>query len=685
MRISVDWLNEFVKLDLPVSDLVKLLAMIGLVVESVEEINNDIVLEIETYANRPDTLGHLGIAREISAFLGLPLVKKTWPIIEFEKRTEDLIGVEILEELLCPRYCGLVVKDVSVGPSPDWLRQRIEAMGLKPINNVVDVTNYVLFATGQPIHAFDFSKIEGSRILIRKAKKGEQLCDLEGRMLNLNPDMLVIADASKPVAIAGVIGGEASAITSSTTEVFIESACFDPVSIRMTAKKLGISTESSYRFERGTDISFPPEAARMVASLLAQMGGLVSSGLIDVYPRPSKVKQVTLRRPRVSALLGCEVESEFIEKTLTNLGFSLKSKSKESWLVEVPSFRVDIDREADLVEEIARFYGYDRIPSVVAPAKHFELPANKKREKIRRLKTILLNQGFDEVINFSFANPEFEKVIGSQLKAIELQNPISQKASFLRTTLLSGLLETVSWNLNRGLDGVYIFEAGNIYYQEEDVFKEEIRLALAATGLFSEGGWWGSPEEADFFKLKGAIEAMFEFLRYVPFEFEAAEQPAYERNVCLEVLYKGQPLGYLGMIRREIAAHFSIDQPVYAAELDLAGLLEKQPKPFQFAAVPKFPAITRDLSILIDKKISYQEVLAVLKKLNQPYLETIELQDRFSGAPIPADKVSMTFRFRYRNPLRTLQSEEVDKIERDIVAYLRAALNIQLREGKIDN
>ena len=286
MKISLDWIREYVAVDLPRPELVDRLTMIGLVPETVEERDGDVVLDLETYANRPDTLGHLGVAREIGAALGLPLLERDWPLAELPESTAEIADVQIAAEALCPRYCGLVVRGVRVGPSPDWLRRRLEAIGLKPINNIVDVSNYVCFATAQPIHTFDFGRIGGGRIIVRKAKRGETLVDLDGRRLELAPEMLVIADETRPVALAGVIGGQASGITEATRDVFIESANFDPASIRKTAKKLGLSTDASYRFERGADIGFAPRAALMAASLLCRMGGKASRGLIDRFPRP---------------------------------------------------------------------------------------------------------------------------------------------------------------------------------------------------------------------------------------------------------------------------------------------------------------------------------------------------------------------------------------------------------------
>ena len=685
MKISLAWIREFVAVDLPRQDLVDKLTMIGLVADTVEEKEGDAVLDLETYANRPDTLGHLGVAREIGAMLGLPLIEKSWPLVELAQATTDIANVQISSETLCPRYCGLVVRDVPVGPSPDWLTQRLEAVGLRPINNIVDVSNYVLFATAQPIHTFDFGKIGGGRIIVRKAKRGETLVDLDGRTLELDTDMLVIADESRPVALAGVIGGQASGITDATRDVFIESATFDPVSIRKTAKKFGLSTDASYRFERGADVGFAPQAALMAASLLTQMGGKASRGIIDVYPRPHKPKSLRLRLRRIADLLGVDIPEAFVEEVLGRLGFRLGTTHKGTWRVEVPTFRVDVGREADLIEEVARFYGYDRIPSAFTPVDFFDLNVNRKRERLAKIRQTLLGQGLDEVINWSFADPEQEAAAASGLQPVAVQNPISNRASVLRTTLIPGLLENVAWNLNRGLEGVHVFELGNVHYWEGDKPREELRLGLLSTGLLPGAGWASPSTETDFFVLKGAFEALAEALRLEPVAFEEKAHPSFEPGRALALKVKGQEVGCLGVLRAALTAVFSVDRTVYAAEIDLAAMFGKTPKPFQVSPVPKFPGAIRDLSFLLGRDISYQEVVRIVAKLNLPLLEGFDLRDRFSGPSIPADKVSLTVRLRFRHPQRTLVAEEVDRIEQEITGHLKAALNIQLREGKIDN
>ncbi|MEE9390383.1 MAG: phenylalanine--tRNA ligase subunit beta, partial [Candidatus Aminicenantaceae bacterium] len=367
MEISLNWIKDYVKVNVSLPKLIDKLNMIGLMVESWEETEDDIILDIETYANRPDTLGHLGIARELAAGFGLPLKEMEWPLTETEQKTSDIVDIQIWDEDLCPRYCGIVVRDIQVGASPEWLRKRIEAMGSKSVNNVVDVTNYVLFSTAHPIHAFDLAKLAGGKVIIRKAKAGEILKSLEGEDIKLSPEMLVIADKEKPVALAGVIGGEESAVGEATRDVFIESAYFDPVSVRKTGKKTAIQTDASYRFERGADVSFPPHAALMAASLLTRFGGKSTKGIIDVYPKPGKNKTIVLRHNRISKLLGLDIDEDFTFRTLSSLGFQAENQQQGVWQVKIPFFRIDIEREVDLIEEVARFYGYDKIPTDIPP------------------------------------------------------------------------------------------------------------------------------------------------------------------------------------------------------------------------------------------------------------------------------------------------------------------------------
>ncbi len=681
MRISLNWLKDFIDVDLSVSRLIDTLNRIGMLVDSWEGKEGDVFLELETYANRPDTLGHMGVARELGVALDLPLKKQDWPLIEVDENTSDNIDIEIYENDLCPRYCGMVVKGVKVGPSPEWLSERIEAMGLSPINNVVDVSNYVLFATAQPIHMFDISKLAGRKILIRKAKKEEPFRSLEGEDFRLSPDMLVIADEQKPVALAGVIGGEHSAVTEVTRDILIECAFFDPASIRKTVKKIGIQTDASYRFERGADISFPPRAALMAASLLTGFGGKATKGILDVFPKPRKNKTVMLRQSRVSELLGVDIKGHFIVETLNKLEFSLAKKQQGIWQVQVPHFRIDIEREADLVEEIARFYGYENIPSQFPPLTAVEPPPDPRKRQIRRLRQALFHSGFDEVVNYSFADPENEEKFQIKRKAITIRNPVSTKASLLRTTLLEGLLENVVWNLNRGTDGIHIFEVGNIYFWDDNVCCEQLSLGIVTVGLLGMNNWQQPRRQTNFFHLKGACEAIFSLLRYEPLVFSPGHHPSLEKESALSILLKGKKVGCIGTVRNDICRFFSIKETVWAAELNLNGIFQKQPRSFEYIPVIKYPKVIRDISFIADRKISYQEIKQTLEELSVPNLERFELYDRFTGASIPKGKVSLSFRFLYHHPQRTLLAEEVDGPQEKIIKALSSKFGFQLREG----
>jgi phenylalanyl-tRNA synthetase beta chain len=681
MRISKNWLKDFIDVDLSVSRLIDTLNTIGLLVDSWEERGDDVLLELETYANRPDTLGHLGVARELAAALDLPLKEQNWPLSELDELSSDSVDIEIYDDDLCPRYCGIVVKGVDVGPSPEWLADKVEAMGLSPINNVVDVSNYVLFTTAQPIHMFDLSKLAGRKIIVRKAKKGEPFRSLEGEDVSLSPEMLVIADEQKPVALAGVIGGENSAVTETTRDILIESAHFDPVSVRKTGKETGIQTDANYRFERGSDISFPPKAALMAASLLTEFGGKAAKGIVDVFPKPKKNKTVMLRQRRVRELLGVDIKSNFIAEILSKLEFQLDKKPKGVWKVLVPHFRIDIEREADLVEEIARFYGYENIPSHFPPLTAMEPPPDPKKQQILRSRQALLHYGFDEVVNYSFSDPENEEKIRGGWKAIAIRNPISTKASLLRTTILEGLLENVVWNLNRGADGVHIFEVGNIYFWDNSTCREELSLSIVSAGYLGMNSWQEERIPTGFFHLKGACEALFAMLRYEPVVFMPGEHPSLEKDSSLSIRLKGKEVGCIGKVRKDICDFFAIKETVWAAELNLNEVFQTQPKPFEYIPVIKYPKVVRDISFIADQQVSYEEIKQSLEELSLPNLERFELYDRFTGVSIPKGKVSLSFRFLYHHPQRTLLADEVDGFQEKIIKTLSSRFGFQLREG----
>jgi phenylalanyl-tRNA synthetase beta chain len=682
MKISLNWLREYVDVEIPRDDLLARLTMIGLICEEwTETPDGDTIFDIETYANRPDTLGHLGIAREISVMTGFPLKERIHPVVELPARTSEIVDVKVLDEDLCLRYTGYVVKGVKVGPSPEPIRKKIEAMGLKPINNVVDASNVVLFATGHPIHTFDLAKVSGGRVIVRRARRGEILRTLDGRDASLGPDMLVIADEKNPIAVAGVIGGEASGITEATRDVFIESAVFDPASIRRTRKALEIQTDASYRFERGVDIGSAPEAAAMAASLLCSFGGRVSKELTDIYPKPRKPKDVVLRSRRTAELLGIFIPDEFIEKTLADLGFSTKPSAKGAWRVTVPLFRVDVEREADLIEEIARFYGYDKIPVVIPPLEVLE-PTPSDRNRIERLSQQLFHFGFNEVVNASFADPEKESVLGTALQPVALRNPFSVHAAIMRTTLLGGMLENLRHNQNHGTEAVSIFEIGKIFHRtEEGEGAEALTLGLLSSGPLELPQWSRPAAAANFHHVKGALESALETLRYTALVFEPTEYPSFESGSALAIASKGERIGLLGRVREPILRTYGVTGPVFAAEIALGFLLEKQAGMFAYEPPPKVPAIVRDLSFFVGPGVAYQDIKTAVERAVVPFLESFDVIDRYDGPNNPPGFASLSMRFVYRNPQATLLAEEADKSEQKILKMLKTAFSIQLRKG----
>jgi phenylalanyl-tRNA synthetase beta chain len=544
----------------------------------------------------------------------------------------------------------------------------------------VDVSNYVLFSTAQPIHTFDLAKLEGGEIIVREAFKGERLISLEGNDISLTPEMLVIADKKKPVALAGIIGGEETAVSDSTTDIFIESACFDPVSIRKTAKKIGVQTDASYRFERGADISFLPQAAMMTASLLAQFGGKTTKSLVDVFPNPKNEKSVVLRHHRIKELLGLDIEEEFITRTIAMLGFSINQQQQKIWQIKVPSFRIDIEREADIIEEIARFYGYEKIPLTLPPLKELELDMDLERVRINELRRIMFHSGYDEVVNFSFNDPAKEVVLKSGKVPVPIRNPISTVASLLQTTLIGGLLENVAWNINRGADRVLIFEVGKTYFSQEDITHEEQTLAFVATGFIGFKHWQEKRKKADFFHLKGTCETLMSQLGYESFSFKTKEVGFFEEEQALLLHLKGEKVGCLGMIKREILDAYSIKRTVWAAELNLSNLFQKQHQTFHFSPIGRFPSVSRDVSFIVDQDVRYQDIKQTVEKLSIPFLESFYLQDRFMGSPVPKGKVSLSFRFIFRHPGKTLLAEEADSYQTQIINTLKTGFHFLLRE-----
>ena len=678
MLISYNWLGELTSTRLTARELRNRLTMVGLAVDAVDQQDGDAVLDVEVPSNRPDCLSHIGIAREVSVIdsstLNLPTTK-TFPT---EGKAGSLTSVEIKDIDLCPRYAARLVRGVKIGPSPDWLVERLETIGQRSINNVADITNYVLHETGQPLHAFDLAKLSERRIVVRRAMANEKLKTLDGVERQLTNDMLVIADAEKPVALAGVMGGEDSEISERTTDVLIESAYFDPDSVRRTARRLGMDTEASRRFERGADCDGVVRAQQRCVELICELaGGVATTDAVDVYPTPITQRMVRLRPERVKALTSISVENSEMKRILTGLGFQAVDAPPGEMGFKVPTWRIDVDQEEDLVEEVARHVGYDRIGSELPPsASSGEYqPSEMKQRSLRRT---LSGLGFDEAINFSFTeeHKEFETIAsfqGAPLNQPSLENPIIEGAAWMCSTLMPGLLSSVRRNMNHGQRDVRLFEVGRVFVQlgDGELPEETVVLSMVMTGGAKDEGRAVAERELDFFDLKGAVDAAVDSMNLEPLQYSKTEVKHLRSGQAASLsLVDGLRIGSAGRLADSVAAHYKFRQPVFVAELDLSHLLAGPERLVHYTPLPRYPSVQRDISLLVDRSVEFNDLTVAIREEAIPECRQAMLVGTYEGANIPADKRSITLRLEYRSDERTLTDEEVEERHAKLTASL---------------
>lgn len=643
--------------------------MVGLAIDAIEEQNSDSVLDVEVPSNRPDCLSHVGIAREVAVLDRRELQLAAPKIPKVAERAEHFTSVEIHDPDLCPRYAARLVRGVKIGPSPDWLAQRLETIGQRPINNVADITNYVLHELGQPLHAFDLAKLAGRRIVVRRAKAGEKLKTLDGVERTLNSEMLVIADAERPVALAGIMGGEESEISPATTDVLIESAYFNPTSVRQTARLLGMDTEASRRFERGADRENVLRAQDRCVQLICEIaGGTATENAIDVYPHPALPRVVSLRPVRVTQLTSIVADVIEINRILTGLGFQQTGEAAKALTFNVPSWRVDVEQEEDLVEEVARHTGYDKIGSELPPS-HMSGEYQPTEFKQRVLRRALNAHGYDEAINFSFIRQQdqFELIPtfgGLQTEKVELENPILEDANSMRETLIPGLLDSLRHNMNQGLRDVRLFEIGRIFNVsgERGLPEERIALAMSATGGALEENVAHAARELDLFDVKGALETAIDWMNLVPLMFkETPVKHLRSGQSAVISLATGQPIGTIGRAAEEAVASYKFRQPVFVVELDLSALLNSAEKVVQYTRLPKYPSVVRDLTLLVDRKVSFADLKKAVLDQQISDCKQVKLVGTYDGSNLPAGKRSITLRIEYRSDERTLRDDEVEE------------------------
>ncbi len=678
MKLSYRWLKEFVDIPTDPRDLKSKLTDLGLGVESVSPFDEDWILDVEVTTNRPDCLSHYGVAREVATAYHTPLRKLEVILKEASSPVSGSISIEVANPELCARYCGRVLRKVEVRPSPEWLVRRLEAMGQRSINNIADATNYVLLELGHPLHAFDLERLSQHKILVRRAKAGEGLRTLDGINRELNSHDLVIADAERPVALAGIMGGEDSAITENTHSVLLESAWFDPVTIRHTAKAQGMHTEASHRFERGADIEMAPLALDRCAQLIQQLaGGEILRGMLDVYPRPLKREKIHLERREMRRLLGYEVPWEEVERILRALGFLVERRGTEAWGVTPPSFRPDVTREVDLIEEVARHFGYDRLPARLVPAPP-RAEHDLRREKEWRLSGALVSLGYREIITSSMIDPlENEKY--SELTSVILENPLSREASALRSTTIPGMVAALRWNLDRDREDLRFFEMGKVYWREPEGRLEEHRvLSLGLTGHRRAASVHENARDLDFFDLKGDLETIWEMFDLGGLSFCPQSEGYYENDLRGQYHFQGAKLATFGQLAAGFAKDYKLKRPVWLAEIDLECLLECPLKSKSFQPYSKFPAVERDFSLLVPAQVTYQRIAQTLQELALSEVISFRPIDLFYGGSKASGEYSLLLRVTFQRMDHTLTGEEVSAASQKILDAL-ASLNIRLR------
>ena len=640
--------------------------------KDIKEVLNldDWVIEYEITTNRPDALSVLGIARELRAVLGRQITLPDISYTEGDFEAQEEASLKVLDGAACPRYEGFVIKGIENRESPLWMKVRLYLVGLRPINAAVDVTNYVMYELGQPLHAFDLEKLAGREVVVRRAREGEEIKTLDGALRKLTPDDLVIADAEKPVAIAGIMGGEESSTELSTREIFLESAHFEPMTIRRTSKRLGLTTDSSYRFERGADIEACEFAAKRALHLIQKLtGGEVAKGKLSFYPKPYTPKVIVFNPERATKLLGVNIPSRKAFEILTGLGFTVK-KEREYIVVKVPSWRkYDVGREVDLIEEVVRIYGMKNVVSSY-PLMHSEVERNFEPFRVQRVRELLSDLGLTEAINYSFIGKKLFEAFGLPVEnLVKIKNPLSEEWVYMRNYIFPSLVSNAVNNINRNERDVFLFEVAKVFEPSgKELPNEPLKLALVMTGEVREGLY--GRRKVDFYDIKGAVEELLSFFR-LRGEFEREEGRSYlHPGQSAKVRVKGEEVGFLGKLHPDVLERLDAKQEIFVAEIELEKLLKlAKEERIEFKSIPKFPPVMRDIAVIVDEDTPVAQIERVIRE-SAKHLEKVELFDVYTGKGVPEGKKSVAFSLSFRAPDRTLSDEEVNKILAVIIESL---------------
>lgn len=651
----------------------------------------DVRYEIGLTPNRPDCLSVVGVAREVAAMAGRSVELPDIDLPEQGEPVNDQTSVTIEEPELCPRYAARLIKGVEIGPSPDWLVRRLESLGMRSINNVVDVTNYVLMELGHPLHAFDFKLLRGGRIVVKRAGENEKFVTLDSQERTLDRNDLVICDAEGSVALAGIMGGENSEVQPDTVDILLESAYFNPTTIRRTSKRLGIHSESSHRFERGADVNMVPFALDRAASLILEVaGGTVAKGCIDVYPKEVAEKKLTITPRRANEILGLQLDSLEVQRLLRSIGLVVEmapDREDGALYVTVPTYRPDLEREIDLIEEVARLNGYDRIPTTMPSGRIVSHRADRDQLLIRQVRDAMVAGGFSEAINYSFVSPaSWDSVLldaqDSRRQNVAILNPLTEEQSVMRTSLVPSLLETVSRNLAYRSGDLRLFELRPVFLAPgtNEMPHEQLRLCAVMCGRKEPEGWAQQDAGVDFFDLKGVVEGLLECLLIDEVKWESDHgEPYLHPGKSCALRKDDKTIGILGEVHPRVLGNYDIDQPVYLLDCDLEALFQLAGRIPSFTPLSRFPDVYRDSAFLVDETVSAEQIFAALDRGRGRFVEEVILFDLYRGKGVPEGKKSMAVRVRYRSAEKTLTDDEITSAHQKIVKALKKTVSAEIR------
>jgi len=667
MRLSPHWLRDFVDFKVDYRRLADELTLAGIAVEGISGERDATVYDMEITTNRPDAMNHYGVAREVSALYDLPL-RPIEPKLPAPKGKSQ-VTIDIQEPALCPRFTAQEIRSVTVRPSPEEIASRLALLDQRPISNAVDATNYVLWESGKPTHVFDLDLLEGHRLVIRKARDGETLKTLDGIDRKLTSEDLVVADAIKPVGLAGVMGGYDTMITESTRNILIESAWWDPVTVRRMSKRHGIHTDASHRFERGADFeSTVPSTNRVAELILNSGGGELIGDVIDVIARNMDLAPVELDRSEVRRILGEGISAREISRILTRLGFVFMAGNEDAYLIRIPSWRLDVEREIDVIEEIARLHGYDKFPNTL-PAYSGEVIDRPDAYKDEKLRSSLLALGYNEAISLTFISKQDAKRFSSAPE-IDLANPISDEASVMRTSMVPGMLNMLAYNLNRGTDNARLFESGSIFECMGARSVELKRIAIGATGKAVQPDVHQPGRPLTFFDVKGDVEDLLSPFDCKTLLYDAQTADYYHPGRSARALMDGSMVAQFGQIHPDVAAAGKLRQEVFVAELYLDRLYSHDLRKVRYKALPRFPAVDRDFSFVFDDAVSFQEICKSVNGLTISELQSFIPVEIFRGDKVGSGRYSILMRAEFQSRDRTLRDDEVNEWSARVVRAL---------------